>query len=391
MENKLNPVAKESAATPAASVVGVSKFFGKTTVLQNITFHVAEGEALVLLGASGSGKTTILRIIAGLEQPYTGKIILHNKDVTELPARERGVGVIFQSYALFPKMTVEKNIGYGLRIRHRKRKEVKKIVSELLELVQLEEHRKKYPSQLSGGQQQRVAIARTLAYKPEVLLFDEPFGALDAQTRGHLRREIRALLKKVNVPAIFITHDQEEALELGDRIAVINLGQIEQIGTPAEVYNNPASEYVATFLGAANILEGVVRGDHVEIGTAAIRAQIDPQKFREGQTVKLVFRPEDVSLSKSQVLPPGHACLSSGLVEETSFVGAYERLRIRLDPTGGAACETTEPYYLTTETPESQTAKPIIVTRPKPETMEVKLRRGDRVFVGLISFTILKK
>lgn len=391
MENKLNPVAKERAATPAASVVGVSKFFGKTTVLQNITFHVAEGEALVLLGASGSGKTTILRIIAGLEQPYTGKIILHNKDVTELPARERGVGVIFQSYALFPKMTVEKNIGYGLRIRHRKRKEVKKIVSELLELVQLEEHRKKYPSQLSGGQQQRVAIARTLAYKPEVLLFDEPFGALDAQTRGHLRREIRALLKKVNVPAIFITHDQEEALELGDRIAVINLGQIEQIGTPAEVYNNPASEYVATFLGAANILEGVVRGDHVEIGTAAIRAQIDPQKFREGQTVKLVFRPEDVSLSKSQALPAGHACLSSGLVEETSFVGAYERLRIRLDPTGGAACETTEPYYLTTETPESQTAKPIIVTRPKPETTEVKLKRGDRVFVGLISFTILKK
>jgi ABC-type Fe3+/spermidine/putrescine transport system ATPase subunit len=390
MENKVS-LTRENAATPAASVVGVSKFFGKTTVLQNITFHVAEGEALVLLGASGSGKTTILRIIAGLEQPYTGKIILHNKDVTELPARERGVGVIFQSYALFPKMTVEKNIGYGLRIRHRKRKEVKKTVNELLELVQLQEHRKKYPSQLSGGQQQRVAIARTLAYKPEVLLFDEPFGALDAQTRGHLRREIRALLKKVNVPAIFITHDQEEALELGDRIAVINLGNIEQIGTPDEVYNNPASEYVATFLGAANILEGVVRNDHVEIGTAAIRAQIDREKFREGQTVKLVFRPEDVSLSKTQALPAGHACLSSGLVEETSFVGAYERLRIRLDPTGGAACENADPYYLTTETPESQTAKPIIVTRPKPETTAVKLRTGDRVFVGLNSFTILPK
>jgi ABC-type Fe3+/spermidine/putrescine transport system ATPase subunit len=288
-------------------------------------------------------------------------------------------------------MTVEKNIGYGLRIRHRKRKEVKKIVNELLELVQLEEHRKKYPSQLSGGQQQRVAIARTLAYKPEVLLFDEPFGALDAQTRGHLRREIRALLKKVNVPAIFITHDQEEALELGDRIAVINLGNIEQIGTPDEVYNNPATEYVATFLGAANILEGVVRNDHVEIGTAAIRTRIDPDKFREGQTVKLVFRPEDVSLSKTQALPVGHDCLSSGLVEETSFVGAYERLRIRLDPTGGAACENSDPYYLTTETPESQTAKPIIVTRPKPETMALKFRTGDRVFVGLNSFTILPK
>ena len=309
MENKVNSLSKDSTTPYAASVVGVSKFFGKTSVLQNITFHVAEGEALVLLGASGSGKTTILRIIAGLEQPYTGKIILHNKDVTELPARERGVGVIFQSYALFPKMTVEKNIGYGLRIRHRPRKEVKKTVNELLDLVQLEEHRKKYPSQLSGGQQQRVAIARTLAYKPEVLLFDEPFGALDAQTRGHLRREIRALLKKVNVPAIFITHDQEEALELGDRIAVINVGHIEQIGTPYEVYNNPATEYVATFLGAANILEGFVRRDHIDVGFAQIPARIEVEKFRDGQAVKLIFRPEDVSLSKTPSAARG-SCLS---------------------------------------------------------------------------------
>src|SRR6195256_538706 len=268
----------------AASVLGISKRFGKTSVLENISFDVAEGEALVLRGASGSGKTTILRIIAGLEQPYTGKIILHNKDVTELPARERGVGVIFQSYALFPKMTVEKNIGYGLRIRHRPRKEVKKTVNELLELVQLEEHRKKYPSQLSGGQQQRVAIARTLAYKPEVLLFDEPFGALDAQTRGHLRREIRALLKKVNVPAIFITHDQEEALELGDRIAVINAGHIEQIGTPREIYDQPVNEYVATFLGAANILTGVIRGSNIEIGGALVPVHLDGGGFSEGES-----------------------------------------------------------------------------------------------------------
>src|SRR5881394_2174005 len=264
------PAPAPSLPQPAASVLGLSKRFGKTSVLEDISFEVAEGEALVLLGASGSGKTTILRIIAGLEQPYTGKVMLHNKDVTELPARERGVGVIFQSYALFPKMTVEKNIGYGLRIRHRPRKEVKKTVNELLELVQLEEHRKKYPSQLSGGQQQRVAIARTLAYKPEVLLFDEPFGALDAQTRVHLRREIRALLKKVNVPAIFITHDQEEALELGDRIAVINVGHIEQIGTPSEVYNNPATEYVATFLGAANVLDAIIGRESLEVGSAQI-------------------------------------------------------------------------------------------------------------------------
>src|SRR3977135_1405903 len=274
----------------AASAVVLSQHFGKTSVLENISFEVAEGEVLVLLGASGSGKTTILRIIAGLEQPYTGKVVLHGKDVTELPARERGVGVIFQSYALFPKMTVEKNIGYGLSIRRRPRKEIRKAVNDLLALVQLEEHRKKYPSQLSGGQQQRVAIARTLAYKPEVLLFDEPFGALDAQTRVHLRREIKALLKKVNVPAIFITHDQEEALELGDRIAVINVGHIEQIGTPYEVYNKPASEYVATFLGASNILAGVVRKDYVEVGSAQIPTRPDGEKFKEGQAVKVIFR-----------------------------------------------------------------------------------------------------
>src|SRR5215475_10330753 len=158
-----------NSASAATRVSGVSKRFGKVGVLEDIDFDVSEGEILVLLGASGSGKTTILRIIAGLEQPYTGKVMLHGKDVTELPARERGVGVIFQSYALFPKMTVEKNIGYGLRIRKRKRKEIRETVNELLSLVQLEEHRKKYPSQLSGGQQQRVAIARTLAYKPEVL------------------------------------------------------------------------------------------------------------------------------------------------------------------------------------------------------------------------------
>src|SRR3984893_5444449 len=376
----------------AASVFGLSKRFGKTSVLENIRFEVAEGEVLVLLGASGSGKTTILRIIAGLEQPYTGKVVLHGKDVTELPARERGVGVIFQSYALFPKMTVEKNIGYGLRIRRRRRKEIRKTVNELLSLVQLEEHRKKYPSQLSGGQQQRVAIARTLAYDPEVLLFDEPFGALDAQTRGHLRREIRALLKKVNVPAIFITHDQEEALELGDRIAVVNVGHIEQIGTPSEVYNNPATEYVATFLGAANIFEGIIRNDYVEVGATQIPAQINKQQFSEGQPVKLIFRPEDVSLSKTQELPGGTNCLFSGLVEETSFVGAYERLRIRVDPTGGGASDAGDtPFYLTADKPASHAAKPIIASRPTPETMSVKLRIGDRVFLGLTYFTILPK
>src|SRR5688572_7960829 len=267
------PQQKSAPAEAAASVRSVSKKFGETVVLDDIDFDVGEGESLVLLGASGSGKTTILRIIAGLEEPDTGRVILHGKDVSELPARERGVGVIFQSYALFPRMTVEQNIGYGLRIRGRKRREVKEAVANLLRLVKLEEHRKKFPSQLSGGQQQRVAIARTLAYNPQVLLFDEPFGALDTQTRVHLRREIRALLRKVNVPSIFITHDQEEALELGDRIAVLYQGHIEQLGTPFEIYNHPATEYVATFLGAANILEATISNDFVEVGSARLSAK----------------------------------------------------------------------------------------------------------------------
>jgi ABC-type Fe3+/spermidine/putrescine transport system ATPase subunit len=385
------PVSNADTPPPvAASVVGLSKHFGKTSVLENISFDVAEGEVLVLLGAAGSGKTTILRIIAGLEQPLKGKVILHGKDVTDLPARERGVGVIFQSYALFPKMTVEKNIGYGLRIRKRRRKEIRETVKELLALVQLEEHRKKYPSQLSGGQQQRVAIARTLAYKPEVLLFDEPFGALDTQTRSHLRREIRALLKKVRVPSIFITHDQEEALELGDRVAVLNQGHIEQIGTPFEIYNHPATEYVATFLGAANILDAVVKNDGLEIGGTQVSASLDPAKFRSGDCVKIVFRPEDVVLNRSDLLRPGVVKIARAIVEEIIFVGAFERIRLRLE-LGGEACERDESQFLlTTETPERQTSKPIIATRPKPEASTTRLQPGERVVVAITSFTVLE-
>ncbi|HEU5460373.1 MAG TPA: ABC transporter ATP-binding protein [Pyrinomonadaceae bacterium] len=380
----------ENSSQAAASVIGISKRFGKTSVLENISFDVAEGEVLVLLGASGSGKTTILRIIAGLEMPYTGKVILHGKDVTELPARERGVGVIFQSYALFPKMTVEKNIGYGLRIRKRPRKEIRETVNELLSLVQLTDHRKKYPSQLSGGQQQRVAIARTLAYKPEVLLFDEPFGALDTQTRVHLRREIRALLKKVNVPAIFITHDQEEALELGDRVAVLNVGHIEQIGTPFEIYNHPATEYVATFLGAANVLDAVVRKEALEIGSLQFPATLDQERFKPGDCVKVVFRPEDVSLSRSDFMRPGVSKISSAIIEEIAFVGAYERLRLQLEPNGAEQCKTDDtPYYLTTETPDRQVTKAIIATRPKPEAAATRFHVGERVVVALTSFTVL--
>ena len=385
--NDATAQATTDAPAAAASVVGLSKRFGKAAVLENISFDVAEGEVLVLLGASGSGKTTILRIIAGLEQPLKGKVILHGKDVTDLPARERGVGVIFQSYALFPKMNVEKNISYGLRIRKRRRKEIRETVKELLALVQLEEHRKKYPSQLSGGQQQRVAIARTLAYKPEVLLFDEPFGALDTRTRSHLRREIRTLLKKVKVPSIFITHDQEEALELGDRVAVLNQGHIEQIGTPFEIYNHPATEYVATFLGAANILDAVVRKDFLEVGAAQLPASRELAKFRPGDCVKIVFRPEDVVLTRRDLFRPDQANVFGAVIEEITFVGAYERVRLRLDRSVEECRRDETSFLLTTETPER--AKSIIATRPKPEASATRLQPGERVVVAITSFTVL--
>lgn len=381
---------REQRAGVAARVQGLSKHFKKSRVLEDISFDVAEGESLVLLGASGSGKTTILRIIAGLEQPDSGRVILHGKDVTDLPARERGVGVIFQAYALFPRMTVEKNIGYGLRIRRVPGKERKETVDRLLKLVQLEQHRKKYPWQLSGGQQQRVAIARTLAYKPQVLLFDEPFGALDAQTRVKLRREIRSLLKQVKVPSVFITHDQEEALELGDRIAVLNEGHLEQIGTPDEVYNQPATEYVATFLGAANLLLGVVTQASVEIGSALLPAAKETTRFREGQSVKLVFRPEDVCVSQDANLPEGCRRLTNGVIEEVNFVGAYERLLVRLDLTHRQQASSEAPVYqVTINTPERMTGVPIMVTRPKPEANATRYKAGDRVAVGLTSFSVL--
>src|SRR5687768_6839952 len=281
----------------AVSVRDISKRFGDAIVLDDINFDVAEGEIVVLLGASGSGKTTILRIISGLEMPGSGQVILHGKDVTTIPARIRGTGVIFQSYALFPKMNVMQNIAYGLKLRRKPKAEIKETIDRLVGLVHLEEHKTKYPSQLSGGQQQRVAIARALAYEPEVLLFDEPFGALDAQIRTKLRHEIRALLKEIKVPSIFITHDQEEALVLGDRIAVLNAGRIEQIGTPFEVYSKPNTEYVATFLGAANLLEGKIQNGNFASGDITLKID-EEHSFREGQAVKLVLRPEDVFLRK---------------------------------------------------------------------------------------------
>jgi ABC-type Fe3+/spermidine/putrescine transport system ATPase subunit len=353
----------------AVTLIGVSKSFGDTTILQDINFSVDEDEIVVLLGASGSGKTTILRIIAGLETLDSGMVVLHGRNVTELPARLRGTAVIFQNYALFPKMSVTENIGYGLKIRRRPKREIAETVDRLLDLVGLAEHRNKYPSQLSGGQQQRVAIARALAYEPEVLLFDEPFGALDAQIRTSLRQEIRSLLKKIKVPSIFITHDQEEALELGDRIAVLNAGRLEQIGTPFEIYNCPWTEHVATFLGSANILAGEIRDEHFVAENVRLPL-IEETGARDGDDVKIVFRPEDVFLRRPENLTYTYHPFTEGTIEQESFVGAFERVTVRVDLPG---------------------CRLITVVRPKTETAAFPLEIGQTVPIGLVRFRVLEK
>jgi ABC-type Fe3+/spermidine/putrescine transport system ATPase subunit len=254
-----------------------------------------------------------------------------------------------------------------LRLRGKSRKAIADKVNELIGLVHLEEHRDKYPSQLSGGQQQRVAIARALAYEPEVLLFDEPFGALDAQIRTKLRHEIRLLLKSINVPSIFITHDQEEALELADRVAILNQGRLEQIGTPFEVYSNPQTEYVATFLGAANLMEGTIENGRFR--SMDVGLDLDgKQHFRDGSKVTLVVRPEDVFLRRPENLIQNYQKLSEGVIEEVTFVGAFERVNVRL---------------------ETAEHKPIIVTRPKTETAAFPLEPGQHVTVGVVRFRIL--
>jgi sulfate transport system ATP-binding protein len=238
----------------------VSKRFGGFVALEKVSLEVPDGDLLALLGPSGSGKTTLLRIIAGLEVADSGAVLLQGEDITARSVRERNIGFVFQHYALFRHMTVADNVGYGLRVRGERRAARRERVAELLRLVRLEGLGERYPSQLSGGQRQRVALARALAAQPRVLLLDEPFGALDAKVRQELREWLRRLHEELHVTSIFVTHDQEEAMELADRIVVMNRGRIEQLGSTEELYERPASPFVFDFLGAANVLPGEVRG-----------------------------------------------------------------------------------------------------------------------------------
>ena len=374
----------------ALTVRGLSKWFGQEQVLDEVSFSIAEGESLVLLGHSGSGKSTTLRLIAGLEAPESGEITLRGKRIEHLRARERNVGVIFQNYALFPRMTVADNIGFGLRIRGEKKQKREEVIDRLLGMIGLADQRDKYPSQISGGQQQRVAIARALAYEPEVLLFDESFSALDPQTRTGLRREIRALLRKLGVPALFITHDQEEAMELGDQIAILNRGRLEQIGTPDEVYNNPRTEFVATFLGAANVVEGcwgdgVISLDCEQCLSAPRLLPSMPPSMM--QRVKMVFRPEDIALGSPTGYLDAQQHLGRGEVLDVSFTGASESLTVRLFPRG---YNPQSGSFNCRESADNPCNLVLKVTRSKWDARRLQLMPGDLVSVGLKSYQILR-
>jgi spermidine/putrescine transport system ATP-binding protein len=284
----------------------IKKSFTKEeTVLNGISLSISQGEFITLLGASGCGKTTTLRIIAGLETPDAGQVFLDGKDVTSLMPEDRDVNTVFQNYALFPHMNVADNIGYGLKLRHVPKKEIKKRVTEMLELVQLPGYEKRKPSELSGGQRQRVAIARALVNNPKVLLLDEPLGALDLQLRRSMQIELKRLQKKLGITFIYITHDQEEAINMSDRIAVMNQGQFEQIGTPDEIYNHPKTSYAATFVGNANILKGTVEktdGSQARIRFCCDSALVatNGEKLKPGESVTLAVRSENIHLDESE-------------------------------------------------------------------------------------------
>lgn len=287
-------------------------------VLDNISLEISKGEFITLLGSSGCGKTTTLRIIAGLEQPDAGSVWLDGREVTGLEPNQRDVNTVFQNYALFPHMNVAENIGYGLKLKKVPKSEIRKKVSQMLELVQLEGYEKRKPSELSGGQKQRVAIARALVNNPKVLLLDEPLGALDLQLRRAMQIELKHLQKKLGITFIYITHDQEEAINMSDRIAVMRDGCIEQIGTPDEIYNHPKTSYVATFVGNANILHGVaesIQGENaiVKIGNDRVIVKLETsqqdtgdtrakQYLAAGEKVTLAVRSENILLQETAVI-----------------------------------------------------------------------------------------
>jgi iron(III) transport system ATP-binding protein len=318
------------AASPARPVHlrvrGATKRFGAFTALDDVSLEVESGKLVCFLGPSGCGKTTLLRVIAGLEAQDAGSIEIGGRDVSRLPPAQRDFGIVFQSYALFPNLTVAQNVGYGLVNRRKRRREIAARVAELLQLVGMPEQGAKYPAQLSGGQQQRVALARALASSPSLLLLDEPLSALDARVRLHLRDEIKTLQRRLGVTTVMVTHDQEEAMAMADRIVVMNRGRVEQVGSAAEIYARPASAFVADFVGEMNMLAGVVAGPgRVQVGALAFECPALGARA-QGERVRLGLRPEEVRIRGVDAAAANTVAVE---VELLDFLGAFCRATLR--------------------------------------------------------------
>jgi putative spermidine/putrescine transport system ATP-binding protein len=305
-----------SSATPAVRFLDVSRHFGEVRAVDHVSLDIADGEFFTMLGPSGSGKTTCLRLIAGFDTPTRGVIELHGANVTRLPPYERDVNTVFQDYALFPHMTVGDNVGYGLMIKQVPRPERQRRVQEMLELVRLPGLAGRRPAQLSGGQRQRVALARALINHPRVLLLDEPLGALDLKLRQQMQTELKAIQQRVGITFIYVTHDQEEALTMSDRLAVFNHGRIEQVGSPAEVYERPATEFVAGFVGVSNLVTGPLA-----VALAGV-----PGTFS--------VRPEKIRLAEPGSAAPAGTCQAEGRIRDVVYLGMHTRYLVELDAGG---------------------------------------------------------
>ena len=356
----------------------ITKHYQGAPVVNDVSIDIGDGEFFVLLGPSGSGKSTLLRAIAGLTGVDHGRISLHGRDVTHLSARARGVGLVFQNYALFRHMTVADNIEFALRVRRVKAAERRRRRTELLRLVALSGLDDRLPTQLSGGQQQRVAVARALAHEPEVLLLDEPFGALDAKIREELRRTIRQVQRELGITTVLVTHDQEEAFALADRMGVMNLGRLLEVGRPEHLYARPATRFVATFLGAANLLLARQTAEGTLLGSTPVIAPTAAPPVSRDHEVVAVLRPEEIELA------PGRDALSAnwlgeGRVERILYGGATERIRIRLEDQGGRVVSAENPH-----------APAVLeVTRTEHERRQFPVEPGQSVHLGVRRLHVL--
>lgn len=310
-------------------ISNLQKDYAGNRVVENFNLAVEQGEFVSFLGPSGCGKTTVLRMVAGFETPSAGSIRIDGKDVVDLKPNQRNIGMVFQAYALFPNMTVAQNLAFGLKVAGKSKAEIDDTVKEMLALIKLEELGQRYPFQLSGGQQQRVALARALAVKPKLLLLDEPLSALDAKIRVSLREEIRAIQRKLQITTIFVTHDQEEALSMSDRIVVMHKGKADQLGTPFEIYNQPKTRFVASFVGTINVLEGQVldaQTGRFSLNGAELNLGRSLGNFKAGDSIALALRPEAASLGATM----GKSAQLTGIVQDVNFLGSVIRVRVKI-------------------------------------------------------------